>query len=100
MKYSDSLHRINRNTNPTFWNAEDIEHYNNIVNAIEKQIPKKPKLLSHGLLIDSGWKHECPNCKCAIGYNKYLGFAYGEYLEPYEDYCSQCGQAIDWSDTE
>lgn len=67
--------------------------------ALQKQIPKKPKLLSYGLLIDSGWKHECPNCKCAVGKNEYLEFAYGEYLEPYEDYCPQCGQAIDWSDT-
>lgn len=68
--------------------------------AIKKQIPQKPRLLSYGLLIDSGWKHECPNCRCAIGKNKYLEFAYGEYLEPYEDYCPLCGQAIDWSDTE
>jgi predicted RNA-binding Zn-ribbon protein involved in translation (DUF1610 family) len=100
MTYSESLSRIKRNVNPKFWNAEDIEHYNNIVNAIEKQIPKKPRLLSYGLLIDSGWRHECPNCKCAIGKNEYLEFAYGEYLEPYEDYCPQCGQAIDWSDIE
>lgn len=65
--------------------------------AIEKQIPKKPKILTYQLLIDSGWKHGCPNCGCAVGINKNLGFAYGEYLEPYESCCCSCGQALDWS---
>ena len=69
-------------------------------NAIEKQIPKKPKILTWQLLIDSGWKHGCPNCGCAVGVNKNLGFAYEEYLEPNESYCCSCGQALDWSDTE
>lgn len=68
--------------------------------ALEKQMPKKPKKLTYKLLIDSGWKYECPNCGCAIGVNKNLMFAYGEYLEPYENNCCSCGQALDWSDTE
>lgn len=70
------------------------------INALEKQIPKKPKTLNYGLLIEYGWKYECPNCGCAVGNNKNLAFAYGEYLNPYEDYCCSCGQALDWSDTE
>lgn len=67
---------------------------------IEKQIPKKPKILTWQLLIDSGWKHGCPNCGCAVGINKNLGFAYEEYLEPNESYCCSCGQALDWGDSE
>ena len=71
-----------------------------VIEALEKQIPKKPKTLTYGLLIDYGWKYECPNCGCAIGVNKNLMFAYGEYLEPYENNCCSCGQALDWSDAE
>lgn len=67
-------------------------------NALEKQMPKKPKTLNYGLLIEYGWKYECPNCGCAVGDNKNLDFAYGEYLNPYDDYCCGCGQALDWSD--
>lgn len=67
-----------------------------VLNALEKQIPKKPKTLTYELLVDSGWEYECPNCGCAVGKNENLGFAYGEYLEPYEDYCCCCGQALDW----
>ena len=77
---------------------EMLQIYNTAVEALRKQIPKKPKTLNYGLLIEYGWKYECPNCGCAIGDNKNLAFAYGEYLEPYEDYCCSCGQALDWSD--
>ena len=79
---------------------KNIECERLIFSALEKQIPKKPKILTWQLLIDSGWKHECPNCGCAVGVNKNLGFAYEEYLEPNESYCCSCGQALDWSDTE
>jgi hypothetical protein len=71
-----------------------------ILSALEKQIPKKPKILTWQLLIDAGWKHGCPNCGCAVGINKHLGFAYEEYLEPNESFCCSCGQALGWSDTE
>jgi hypothetical protein len=84
MTYSDSLHRIKRNTNPTFWNAEDIEHYNNIVNAIEKQIPKKPiekDWVAFDVLQERDWF--CPDCDENM-------LSYGQ------PYCSVCGQAIDW----
>ncbi len=60
------------------------------VEAIEKQIPKKAvvdKAYSHGRYIVG----ICPNCKKVLGL---LNFA--------KDYkcCPECGQAIDWSDTE
>ena len=65
---------------------------------IEKQMPKKVGILTYRPLIDSGWEHSCPNCGCAVGENKNLKFAYTEYLEPLEDYCCCCGQALDWKD--
>ena len=49
------------------------------INALEKQIPKKPKekdCIGFNTLA-------CPECKMAL------------YL--YEPYCDNCGQAIDWS---
>lgn len=50
------------------------------INALEKQIAKKPKerdCIGFNTLV-------CPVCKVAL------------YL--YEPYCDNCGQAIDWSD--
>jgi hypothetical protein len=109
MTYSDSLHRIKRNTNPTFWNAEDIEHYNNIVNAIEKQIPKKPihtheeyekhdwKKRADGTVDDFAWESDyhngviCNRCSeticvyCCEDYDKEAGKCVVD-----EHYCPNC----------
>ena len=65
------------------------------IEALEKQIPKKPTKLTYKLLIDAGWIYACPNCKMACGENKY-------HLEATSDemYCPSCGQAIDWSEEE
>lgn len=51
--------------------------------ALEKQIPKKPKLKITGT---TGWNtaYHCPVCN---------GFVT-------KGYCWHCGQALDWSDTE
>ena len=62
------------------------------VNALEKQIPKKPDLEGDGydengeLIYDIGY---CPNCH--------------HEFEVYYDatkHCPECGQALDWSDIE
>ena len=56
-----------------------------IVEALEKQIPKKPFLKD---LFELGTMQGtvCPNCEIVLC---------GK-----EKYCSRCGQALDWSDTE
>lgn len=64
-----------------------------IVETLEKQIPKKPKLLKNELLLVAGWQYGCPNCGCACGENKYH-----EEVTDAEHYCTQCGQALDWGD--
>ena len=87
MTYLQSLERIKRNTEPKFWNAEDIKHYNNIVNALEKQIPKKPlpeREVRSGRIVS----FTCPNCN-----HKDLGNNEFRF-----NHCEDCGQAIDWSD--
>ena len=62
------------------------------IEALEKQIPKKPDLEGDGydengnLIYDTGY---CPNCR--------------HIFEVYYDatrHCPVCGQALDWSDTE
>ena len=69
------------------------------IQALEKQIPKKPNKT-----IDSSWgtqkeAHTCPVC------DYYLTEVH--FIEPQKiesnkkiTYCETCGQAIDWSDEE
>ena len=55
------------------------------IKALEKQIPKKP--------IKDQFSHECCPCCGWIVYKDEYG---GRYLP----HCENCGQAIDWSDTD
>ena len=59
----------------------DLEAINRAIEALEKQIPKKPYDTVH-----------CPLCKIEVE------------LQPIDieqvTYCLHCGQAIDWSDDE
>lgn len=57
------------------------------VNALEKQIPKTPTLSWTG----NEYETQCPVCHGVIDE--------GLYLE-YRQYCSRCGQALDWSNVE
>ncbi|MDO5399311.1 MAG: hypothetical protein Q4G33_15460 [bacterium] len=60
------------------------------IEALEKQLPKKPEYEADGyddngqLLYDTAY---CPNCR-------------HEFEVDYDatDYCPNCGQALDWSD--
>ena len=60
--------------------------------ALEKQMPKKPDLEGDGyddngeLIYDTGY---CPNCRHVFEV---------DYDSP--KHCPDCGQALDWSDTE
>ena len=73
------------------YDAKRLEAIDSAIEALEKQIPKKPKRLDHWFL--------CPTC-----YDKY-GFSYDilvgmRGLKTGECHCLNCGQAIDWSETE
>ena len=65
---------------------------NMAIKACEKQVPKRPIGLDYKPLIDSGWMYECPNCGCAVGENKYHTDITQE-----DNYCSQCGQILNWN---
>ena len=56
-------------------------------NALEKQIPKKPKLMENPLINSKYWFY-CPNCNAS------------RHTDIKVKHCSFCGQALDWSDTE
>lgn len=60
--------------------------------ALEKQIPKEPKVLAYKPLIEAGWEYECPSCGKAVGMNKNASDFTDE-----DDFCCSCGQKLDWS---
>ena len=62
-----------------------IQTYNTAIEALEKQIPKKPMGEKYKLIGGFG---KCPNCN--------------NFIDDMRSYrvCSRCGQAIDWSETE
>lgn len=62
------------------WNypLDYAEAFEVAIEALEKQIPKKLK--------DDGWLY-CPICGRDVLMDRF-------------DYCPDCGQALDWSDTE
>lgn len=73
-----------------------LEAVNLANNALEKQIPKKPKISRS--TIGTMWGKEiktrhyaCPSCKSIFLFAK---------DEVKGNCCKHCGQALDWSDTE
>lgn len=65
----------------------DIEVYCAAIEALEKQLPKKPDIMDY-ILGDINFK--CPTCK-----SEYICEKENEPL-----YCQNCGQRIDWSEEE
>lgn len=61
--------------------CKDMEAFDIAIEALEKQIPKKP-------INWLGKMPICPRCNRA------------DYIKPLESYCKFCGQAIDWSNEE
>lgn len=60
--------------------------------ALQKQVPKKPTKLVSQLLIGAGWIYKCATCGCACGENKYHSEVTCDDI-----YCTQCGQMLDWN---
>lgn len=63
----------------------DIEVYCAAIEALEKQLPKKPDIMDY-ILGDINFK--CPTCK-----SEYICEKENEPL-----YCQNCGQRLDWSE--
>lgn len=60
------------------------------IEALEKQIPKKP------INVEKHY-YECPCCKQDLGVSDDDIFV---YQNPIKKYCDNCGQALDWGYTE
>ena len=64
----------------------EINYCQEALKALEKQIPKKPqnkKKANDGY----AWQWICPNCHIVK-------------ITTEQNFCCDCGQALDWSDTE
>jgi hypothetical protein len=64
--------------------CESFEDANEVNSVLEKQIPKKVKSQRIDYLVTL---YHCPCCDV-----RFFGFGM--------KYCGECGQALDWSDTE
>nr|DAJ03554.1 MAG TPA: Protein involved in formate dehydrogenase formation [Bacteriophage sp.] len=69
------------------------------IQALEKQIPKRPNKT-----IDSSWGiqkevHTCPVCDCDLTEVYFIAPQESKIKEKIT-YCEACGQAIDWGDEE
>ena len=89
------LHRVYRNTDD-FEMRISKDCYKLIIEALEKQIPKKPQYVDtrfrhHGRKISDGSTldkcYKCPNC------NSHIFHVFDS-----EKCCKYCGQALDWSE--
>ena len=56
-----------------------------IVQALEKQIPKKPTYAPDGTFVFDEWICPCCGNRYEVDYDDY-------------DHCPNCGQKLDWSD--
>lgn len=63
---------------------KDIEALKMAISAIDRQIPKKP-------IEKSPWVYHCPNCDSQN--------IEEVFIERFK-FCRDCGQALDWSETD
>ena len=64
----------------------DVEENYMVMEALEKQIPKKPVEMKSTDKLPQGY-FACPICGGWVGMDEYLN-----------KFCAGCGQAIDWSE--
>ena len=64
-------------------NTERLPYCDMAIEALEKQLPKKPEEVVGAIY---GISYECKNCGSEI-----------EPLDIYADYCKWCGQRLDWT---
>ena len=75
-----ALEIMNQELSNKFISPEITYAFVTCIETLEKQIPRKP------ITYDKTNRADCPVCEATVrGINK-----------PYGNYCSGCGQAIDW----
>lgn len=82
--------QIEDENNDCKFTDDDYKANEMAIEALEKQIPKKPDIEGDGYDPDGNLVYDTWICPaCGVSYE----IDYDEY-----DYCPSCGQAIDWSD--
>ena len=79
--YIDYLIDIAQRNDVFYLTSREFNEFSSeVLEVLEKQMPRKPitERTRYGMLYD------CSVCECG--------------LEPHNNYCPQCGQAIDWSE--
>jgi len=71
--------------------CKHIEMMDMAINALEKQIPKKPKCAI--LPENAGKSYTCPSC---VHQTEHYKAKTG--IGKWQNYCHQCGQAMDWGE--
>ena len=99
MTASEALKMLHEERTMTFYRYPALnEAVLTAMSALEKQIPKKPVIKTHkyiGSDDDFVNKYHCPVCKALMINEDTNGF----YAGRKQKHCD-CGQALDWSDTE
>jgi DNA-directed RNA polymerase subunit RPC12/RpoP len=83
---------LNVNYPTSKYATELSEAYTLALQALEKQVPRKPNKTSYKPLKNIGWEYECPTCKSAVGINNNDI----DYTQE-DNYCPSCGQKLDWN---
>lgn len=78
--------------------AEEAEAIGIAVRAVERMIPKKPNKVLDGPFPSPFWCSVCGEIVANQGWDAADGKPF--FLKCAENFCSNCGQAIDWSDSE
>lgn len=81
MTPQEAIGQLRCNVEGDYINLDDLEAFELAISALEKQIPKK--VVKH----NGSELYHCPNCD-----TYFLGNGF--------KHCTDCGQALDWSDTE
>ena len=76
--------------------AEEAEAIGIAVKAIEKMIPKKPNEVLGGPFPSPRWCSACGEIVARQGWDATYGKKFLWNCD--ENFCSNCGQAIDWSE--
>lgn len=97
MSVQDTLNSIEKQVNEDGFNGTlyiSCEDYGVIKTVLELQIPKKPLIIKNDKDIKLGyaiWKAGVPIYKCS---------QCNDFISRSNKFCTDCGQALDWSDEE
>ena len=82
-KYQEALKRLR--TNEYLTSREQRQYYNLLQSLVDKETPMKVT----DIHVDEFY---CPECHSEISHDK--------YNSEHPKYCEECGQRLDWSDSE